>query len=59
MLLSSCATLNNASQYQLRNDRYEFRQPGGRYTKVYVDVTDDTIELTDGDPGVGGSPPMG
>ena len=22
------------------------------------DVTDDTIELTDGDPGVGGSPPM-
>lgn len=45
-MLSSCATLNNASQYQLRNDQYEFRQPGGRYTKVYVNVKEDTVTIT-------------
>ena len=31
----------------------------GRAYEFTGDVTDDTIELTDGDPGVGGSPPMG
>ena len=46
MLISSCATLNNASQYQLRNDRYEFRQPGSRYTNVYIEVKEDTVSVT-------------
>jgi hypothetical protein len=41
--LAGCAGL---SKYQLKNDYYEFHQPGKPSTKVFVKVSEDTIEVT-------------
>ncbi len=41
--LAGCAGL---SKYQLKNDYYEFHQPGQPYTKVFVRVKEDSIEVT-------------
>ncbi|HRG80534.1 MAG TPA: hypothetical protein PL167_13025 [Cyclobacteriaceae bacterium] len=41
--LAGCAGL---SKYQLKNDYYEFHQPGQPSTKVFVRVKEDSIEVT-------------
>ncbi len=41
--LAGCAGLN---KYQLKNDYYEFHQPGQPSTKVFVRVNEDSVEVT-------------
>ncbi len=41
--LAGCAGL---SKYQLKNDYYDFHQPGQPSTKVFVRVKEDSIEVT-------------
>lgn len=41
--LAGCAGLN---KYQLKNDYYEFHQPGQPSTKVFVRVNADSVEVT-------------
>lgn len=44
-LLCSCASLTDSPKYQLSNGYYEFRQSKSRYTKVFVEVTDDSVRI--------------
>lgn len=48
-ILSSCGTLNKIPESELKDDHYHFRQPGDRYTKVYVDVHDDSLSIIPAD----------
>lgn len=45
VILSSCATLTDSPKYQLSNGYYDFRQQGNRFTKVFVEVTDDSVKI--------------
>ncbi|QOI96670.1 MAG: hypothetical protein HRU69_03825 [Flammeovirgaceae bacterium] len=45
VMLSSCATLTDSPKYQLSNGHYDFRQQGNKYTKVFVEVTDDSVKI--------------
>jgi hypothetical protein len=48
-VLSSCGTLNKIPESELKDDHYHFRQPGEHYTKVYVDVNDDSLAIIPAD----------
>jgi hypothetical protein len=43
--LTCCATLTDAPKYQLSNGYYEFRQEKQRYTRVFVEVLDDSVRI--------------
>lgn len=44
-ILTSCSVLKNAPKHELSEDAYEFKQGKSRYTKVYVDVEEDTVNI--------------
>lgn len=44
-LLYSCASTGTLPKYQLGNSYYRFRQSGGRFTKVYVKVVEDSVKI--------------
>jgi hypothetical protein len=44
--LASCGTLSKIPQSQLKDDNYLYRSPGERYSKVYVDVYEDTDSIS-------------
>lgn len=56
--LSSCSSLTNIPESQLSSDYYDFRQPGSRYTKVYVDVKEDSLIIIPIDKNKVGSSPI-
>jgi len=45
VFITSCSSLTNVPESQLRPDYYEFRQPDTRYIKVYVDVKEDSLAI--------------
>lgn len=45
ILMSSCATTSTLPKYQLGDDYYKFRDANGHYTKVYVDIEEDSIKI--------------
>src|SRR6187401_78038 len=53
LLLASCSTTKTLPKYQLGNDYYSFRQPGGRFEKVYVKVDEDSVVIIPSDPTLG------
>ncbi len=57
-ICSSCGTLNKIPESQLEDDHYRFRQPGERYTKVYVDVSDDSVSIIPADKNAGSIKPI-
>jgi len=58
VIWSSCGTLNKIPESQLEDDHYHFRQAGERYTKVYVDVSDDSLSIIPADRNAGSLKPV-
>lgn len=45
LLLLGCSILRNSHKYELADDYYRYRQPGGKYQNVYASIADDTIRI--------------
>jgi hypothetical protein len=45
--LASCSAVRDLPKYQLANDVYEFRQAGTAYSKVLVELEEDTVRIYD------------
>jgi hypothetical protein len=45
VLFYSCSSITNVPESQLRSDYYESRHPGTRYSRVYVDVKEDSLVI--------------
>lgn len=55
---SACGTLNNLHESELDDNHYHFKQPGERYTKVYVDVVEDSFAIIPMDKNAGSLKPI-
>ncbi len=45
LFLIACSSIKDSPKYQLSNGQYKLRQPGTKYTKVFVTVVDDTTRI--------------
>lgn len=46
LITCSCAGFKNAPKFELQNDYYFFHQPGQKPARVFVNVKEDSIEVT-------------
>lgn len=46
VITCSCAGFKNTPKYELQNDYYFYHQPGQKPARVYVNVKEDSIEIT-------------